>query len=125
MTPSTPYAHAVVLIDQHKAQIIRFNADAHHTRHLEAHTHETRQHNSDVRDSHEFHAAVCDDLAGLDEILITGGHTAQGLIKHYIEKHRPALLKHVIGYETVDHPNEAQLVALAREFFGRHERLGH
>lgn len=119
------YAHAVIVVDSHKAQITRFNADAFETRHIKAESHETRQHNSDVRDVHEFLAAICDDITGLDEILVTGGHTGLAEFKHYIAKHRPALAKAIIGYETVDHPSEGQLVAYARDFFANYQRLAH
>ena len=123
MTQAVPYRHAVVLIDHKKAQIVRFNADAHHTRHLEAQTHDTGKHNSEIRDFHEFFGAVCDDVNGLEDVLIAGGHKAQHDFRHYVEGHRPALLKHIVGYETTDHPTEAQLIALARDVLVRHARM--
>lgn len=111
------YTCAVLTIDPHKAQITRLNADAHHSRHLEASGKSTPQHNSDVRHVHEFYAAVCDDLAGLEQVLVTGGHVGLSDFKHYVTSHRPALVNHIVGYETVNHPSEGQLVAYARDYF--------
>jgi hypothetical protein len=37
--------------------------------------------------------------------------------RHYVDKHRPLVAKHIVGYEVVDHPSENQLVALAGKFF--------
>jgi hypothetical protein len=50
----------------------------------------------------------------MDSILVTGGHGLQSDLRHYIDKHRPALASKISGWETVDHPSSAQLVALAR-----------
>ena len=43
--------------------------------------------------------------------------------RHYVEKHRPNMLAHIAGSETVDHPSAGQLLALARIFFLRKDRV--
>ena len=43
-------------------------------------------------------------------------------MKH-IEKHEPKLMKTILGVETVDHPSDAQLVALARKYFKTADRM--
>jgi len=53
---------------------------------------------------------------------VTGSHTAQADLRRYIEKHRPAHVKQIVGYETVDHPSESQLVALDRTYFLKYDR---
>ncbi|MEO8144282.1 MAG: hypothetical protein ABI654_08720, partial [Betaproteobacteria bacterium] len=63
-----------------------------------------------------------DSLAGVTEVLVTGSHTAQADFRHYVEKHRPAVAKQIVGWETVDHPTEAQLVAFARQYFLKYDR---
>ena len=35
----------------------------------------------------------------------------------------PTLLPQIIGHKTVDHPSDAQLVALARKFFVKFDRM--
>ena len=107
-------SHAVVWINHQSAQVLQFDADHVEAQTVKAHTHYTRQHSSGVRTEHEFFGAVCDELAGIKEILITGSHTAQADFRHYVDKHRPALTKQIVGWETVDHPTDGQLVALAR-----------
>ena len=115
--------HAVVWIDHHSAQVLQFDAEQVQAQKVKAHSHHTKQHGSTVRTEHEFFGEVCDALAGIPELLITGSHTAQVDFKHYVEKHRPALLPQIKGYETVDHPSDAQLVALARKYFVKFDRL--
>ena len=115
-------SHAVVWVDHQSAQVLRFGADLVQAMHVKAHTHHTRQHGSTVRTEHEFFGEVCDALVGVAEVLMTGAHTAQADFKHYVAKHRPATAALIVGYETVDHPSENQLLALARTYFLEHDR---
>jgi stalled ribosome rescue protein Dom34 len=112
--------HAVVLIDQKSAQVLQFDADHVQSQKVKAHTHHTKQHGSSVRTEHEFFGEVCDALTGIDEVLVTGSHTAQADFRHYVDKHRAALAKHIVAWETVDHPTDNQLLALARKYFVNH-----
>lgn len=118
-----PSFHAVVLIDHHAAQVLQFDAEHVKVQKVKAHDHHTRQHGSGVRTEHEFFGEVCDAVAGIGEILVTGSHTAQGDFRNYVEKHRAALRSHIVGWETVDHPTEGQLLALARKYFLKHDRM--
>ena len=118
-----PFSHAVLWIDHHSAQVLQFDAEQVQAQQVHAHTHHTRQHRSDVRTEHEFFGEVCDKLAGIDKVVVTGGHTAQADFRHHVDKHRPALSPRIAGWETVDHPSEGQLLALARRFFVKHDAL--
>ncbi|MDT9001696.1 hypothetical protein RQP53_20635 [Paucibacter sp. APW11] len=115
--------HAVVQLDHQKAQVLQFDADHVVAEKIKAHSHHTKQHGSAVRSEHEFFAEVCAALDGITEVLITGSSTAQADFRHYLEKHRPHQVKQVVGYETVDHPTEKQLIALARQYFLKHDRM--
>jgi hypothetical protein len=120
MSPS----HAVVWIDHQSAQVLQIDADPVQLKKVKAQTyHNTRQHGSNVRTEHEFFGEVCDALAGITEVLITGSNTAQADFRHYIDKHRASLTRQIVGWETVDHPTEPQLVALGRKYFLKHDRM--
>lgn len=115
--------HAVVWTDHHKAQVLQFDAE-----HVEAHKVKsqetrTRQHGSTVRSEHDFFSELCDAITGTPEVLITGSHTALADFKHYVGKHRPALSPHILGWEPVDHPTQGQLVAFARQYFLKRDRM--
>jgi hypothetical protein len=99
---------------------VQFDAEQVQSQRIRAHNHPTGQHNSAVRAEHEFFGDVCDALAGVQQVLVTGSHTATADFKHYAEKHRPAFAPQIIGYEVVDHPTENQLVAMARKVFDKH-----
>ena len=114
---------AVLLIDHQNAHVHRLDLGPGPGGRLHAHKHNTRQHGSTVRTEHEFFGEVCDSLEGLNEVLIAGHHLAQADFRHYIEKHRPQLGKLIVGWETVDHPSDGELLALARKFFAKHDRM--
>jgi stalled ribosome rescue protein Dom34 len=115
--------HAVVLIDHQQAQVLQFDEEHVQAQKVKASSHHTRQHGSAVRSEHEFFGHVCDALEGVAEVLVVGAHTAQADFRHYTEKHRAATAKHIVGYETVDRPTEAQLVAMARKYFLKYDRM--
>lgn len=110
-----PFLHAVIWLDHHNAKMIHFNGEQAQPRELQAHSHETRQHGSEVRTGHEFFGEICDALADTESVLVTGSHVVQADFRHYVGKHRPALAPRITGWETVDHPTQAQLVALGRQ----------
>lgn len=115
--------HAVVQIDHQQAQVLQFDAEHVQAQKVKAHSHHTAQHGSAVRTEHEFFGHVCDAIAGIAEILVAGAHTSQADFKHYVEKHRAETAKRIVGYETVDHPSENQLVAHARQYFLKYDRM--
>jgi stalled ribosome rescue protein Dom34 len=118
-----PELHAVVWVDHQHAQVLHIDGATVQVRKLKAHSHNTRQHGSQVRTEHEFFGEVCDALAGIKEVLVTGAHKAQADFRHYVDKHRAHVAPQIVGWETVDHPSEGQLVALARAFFIKHDRM--
>jgi stalled ribosome rescue protein Dom34 len=115
--------HAVVWIDHQKAQLLQFDAEHVQAQKVKAHSHHTAQHGSSVRTEHEFFAQVCDALEGIAEVLVVGPKTGIAAFEHYVGKHRAARAKQIVGYEVVDHPSENQLVALARQYFLKYDRM--
>jgi hypothetical protein len=115
--------HAVIWLDHQQAQVVHFDATESQAQTVRSHHHPTAQHGSEVRAVHEFFGHVCDALQGTPEVLVTGGRTTLADFRHYVEKHRAALGPHVMGWEVVDHPTPAQLVALARQRFVALDRM--
>lgn len=115
--------HAVVWLDHHNAQVLQFDAEHVAAQKVKASSRHSRTHGSGVRTEHEFFAQVCDALAGIPEVLVTGSNTALADFRHYVDKHRAPLAGHIVGYEPVDHPTENQLVAHARKVFLKVDRM--
>ena len=116
-------AHAVVWTDHHTAKVLQFDAVHTIARVVREHARSAAQHGSGVRSAHEFYAELCDKLDDLSQIFVTGSHTALADFRHYVDKHRPRTAARIVAYETVDHPSENQLVALARKHFVALERM--
>jgi hypothetical protein len=115
--------HAVLLIDHHHADILQFDADHVQAQKVKASTRHTKQHGGAVRSEHEFFGVVCDALDGIAEVLVTGSKTGLADFRHYVDKHRAETARRIVGYETVDQPSENQLVALARQYFLKYDRM--
>ena len=118
-----PLAHAVLWLDHNHADLIQFNSEQVTSTKVKEHAHGTGQHQSGVRTQHEYFGAVCDALAGITYVLVAAAGKAQSDFRGYVEKHRTAILPQLAGWETVDHPSEGELVALARVFFAGHDRM--
>lgn len=71
----------------------------------------------------EFFKRVIDALAHTGAILITGPATAKSELKNYIAEHRPDVEKRICAVQALDHPRDAELIALARKFFGADNRM--
>jgi hypothetical protein len=115
--------HAVVWLDHQNAQVLQFDTEHVQASTVKAHSHHTAQHGSQVRTEHEFFAAVCQALDGINEILAVGPHTGIADFEHYARKHQPATAQRIVAWRVVDHPSEKQLVALAREYFLKYDRM--
>jgi hypothetical protein len=118
-----PMLHAVAWVDHQSAQVMQFDAEPGQTRKLKAHSHTTGQHGSKVRTEHEFFGEVCNALAGISEVLVVGPKTGLADFRHYVDKHRGALNRQIVGWEVHERLTDNQLVALARQFFVQYDRM--
>jgi hypothetical protein len=117
------FFHAVMWLDHQSAQVLQMHAGEVQKQHLKAHHHNTCQHASDVRTQHRFFGDVCDALAGIGEVLVLGSHQTLSDFRHYVDKHRPATAKQIAGWEPAERLTEGQLLALARRYFAKYDRM--
>jgi stalled ribosome rescue protein Dom34 len=122
--------HAIVWIDHQEAKIFEFDAAAVDPRVVRTHnTGRHLQHKANVPGSghhgvdREFFERVLDALEGVGAILITGPGGAKLELQNYMNEHRPQVAQRVAAIETLDHPTDAQLVALGRKFFKADDRM--
>ena len=115
--------HAVVWIDHQSAQVLQFDAEHVQAQKVKAHSHHTAQHGSGVRTEHEYYAQVCEALEGIAEILVVGPNTGLADFHHYVSKHSPETARRIVDFLPVDRPSEGQLVALARKYFLKYDRM--
>jgi stalled ribosome rescue protein Dom34 len=126
---STHY-HALVWIDHREAKVFQFNAtEADSTTVRSDHPHQHIHHKANSGDSghapidKEFFKHVAAAISSAGAILITGPANAKTELVAYIKKEQPQLAEKVSGVETLDHPSDGALLALARKFFKGDDRM--
>jgi stalled ribosome rescue protein Dom34 len=120
----TAHNHSVVWIDHREARVFHFSAEEVETlivRPNDPHVHIHHKANTigsgHAPEDKAFFQAVIEAIGASKAILITGpGMAKTALVKH-IARHDPALMEHIAGVETVDHPADGALVAHARAYF--------
>jgi stalled ribosome rescue protein Dom34 len=114
------FNHAVVWLDQAEAHVIHFSRDAAESDVIKT----TSQHrkagvvgNNRAEDSTAYMDEVAAAILGSEEILIVGpGMEKMAFIRH-LHQHHADIAGKVVSVETVDHPNDGQLLAYARKYF--------
>jgi stalled ribosome rescue protein Dom34 len=120
--------HVVIWIDHREAHVLYFDASKNELIKSEStHTHLHHKANTigsgNAPEDHHFLHKVTASVAHVSEILVVGPGSAKGeLIKH-AAIHDPAVSKNIIGVETVDHPTDGQVLAYAKNYFIREDRL--
>jgi stalled ribosome rescue protein Dom34 len=122
--------HALVWIDHREAKVFQFNATqvdraTVRSTHPDQHIH----HKANAADSghapvdQEFFERVAQAISQAGAILITGPANAKTELVSYIKRLQPHLAERISGVETLDHPSDGALVALARSFFKADDRM--
>ena len=83
--------------------------------------HHTHRQTHEDKESPHFYAEVASHLRDADEILVIGHGIAKTHFQTFLTQHEAGLAKKVVGYETVDHPTDNQITALATQYFHRVE----
>jgi len=112
---------AVVWMDHTQAHVLMFDRE-----HVQAERIKTRSHHKhqgkDAHDPH-FHPAIAAALSGTHEVLLAGPGAARNEFRAWCTQHQPFIAKTIVDSVAADHPTDAQMVALARQYFTRHDRM--
>jgi len=125
----TDQYHVIVWIDHREAKIFHVDATNSDLAVVSARGGHHKQHKANVTGSGhqgvdtEFFKRVIEALAHTGAILITGPGNAKAEFKNYIAEHRAELAKRISAVEALDHPSDAELIALARKFFKADDRM--
>src|SRR5580698_2968797 len=121
---------AAVWMDHHEARIFRTVAGRFdestvvaHDKRLHPHPTGPKGDHNHPDDAHRFFREVAHALISADSVLVVGPSTAKREFFAYLHEHERALEPKVAHIETVDHPTDAQVVALAKRYFRIPTRL--
>lgn len=120
------FNHAVVWLDQAEAHVIHFTRDAAESEVIKT----TSQHkkagvvgNNRAEEDTTFMDEIVVAITDAKEILIVGpGMEKLAFMRHMNSNHVGTADK-VVSVETVDHPNDGQLLAYARKYFVKEEMM--
>ncbi len=122
--------HAVIWIDHKEAHVIHFDADDSESEVVKTRsTHPHLHHKSGSTGSGHSSAdtsyldAVAEAVAQAREILVIGPGSAKLELIRHTEKHAPRVAEKILGVETVDHPTDRQVLAYARKYFLRVDKM--
>lgn len=126
---STHHFHAVVWIDHREARLFEFNADD--VQSLVIHAHGGRQvhHKAGAigggksPEDTAFFKAVGAALHPVGEVLVVGPGAAKTQLVKWLAAHDHAAAEKIVAVESADHPTDGQIVAHARKYFERTDRM--
>jgi hypothetical protein len=122
--------HAVVWLDHAEAHVMHFNADSAenqtisaHSKHKKVHTKSGIPGSGHAPEDQKYYHEVAHALAGTAEILIVGPSGAKLALLKHLQKHDAAIADKVVGIESIDHPTDGQVLAYARHYFVKIDRM--
>ncbi len=141
-----PTFHAIVWLDRSEAHVILFDREhveaeriksrSHHKAtggHVGSHQgmhgrgdsasgHHSAQGGHNSSDETYYHS-VAEALKGVHEILVTGPAQAKDEFRAHCQRHDKAVDKAIVDVISSDHPSDAQLVAMAKQYFLKHDKM--
>jgi stalled ribosome rescue protein Dom34 len=124
--------HAVVWIDSSEARIVTVEPSAmaeivEHSQNAKRHLRSKAGNREGYRATadHVFFQRVANDLASAKSFMIVGPANAKTELVKHIHRFDPHLLARLSAVESADQMTDAQLAALARDYFARVDRVIH
>jgi stalled ribosome rescue protein Dom34 len=122
--------HVIVWIDHTEAKIFGVGREDSDHQVVGTHSHQRHlHHKANSGDSghvpidKEFFHRVAKSLLSAGSLLVVGPASAKTELVAFLKEHYPQVAKHIAAVETVDHPSDGALVALARKFFRAEDGL--
>jgi len=114
--------HAVVWIDQQEAHALMFDREHVEAQRIKSRSH--HKHQGKATDLSGLFTDVAKAMQGVHEVLLTGPGKARDQFREWCLMHQPAVGKVIIDSVASDHPTDPQLLALARQYFKKFDRMG-
>jgi hypothetical protein len=130
MEHAMSYQHAIVWIDHQHATVIDFALGDRNVQLVEREGGQRKVHRKSgfpgsgkAADDHQFHDAVATAIGDAREVLIVGPGQAKLELRRALERRHRALFDRVVGVESVDHPNQSELLGFGQRYFKRIDAL--
>lgn len=138
--------HAIAWIDGSEAHVLMFDREHVEAQRIKSRTHHkaTGGHVGSHRQMHgrgdsasgrhtpegghadtakDYFGQIAQALEGVHEVLLTGPAQTKNEFHDYCKKNAKAVDKAIVGVVATDHPSDPQLVALAKQYFLKFDRM--
>ena len=113
--------HAVIWMDHCEAHVLMFDREHMQAQRIKSRSHHKHQGKDD--DNSTFFAAIAVALTGTHEVLLAGPGLARNQFREWCSHHQTAVAAMIVDSVVADHPSDAQLVALARQYVKQFDSL--
>lgn len=113
--------HAIVWMDHSQAHVLMFDTEHVEAQRVKARSHHTPKHGHVGADK-DFFRQVADALHGVTEVLLCGPANAKHEFREHCKHQVPAVDRAIVDVVSTDHPSDAQLVAMARQYFLKYDQ---
>jgi stalled ribosome rescue protein Dom34 len=111
--------HAVVWMDHQEAHVLMFDREHVESQRVKSRTH--HKHQGKQNDTDALYADIAKALAGTHEVLVTGPGIARDEFRDWCKQHHAQV--NVVDSIASDHPTDAQVVAMARQYFKKFDQM--
>jgi stalled ribosome rescue protein Dom34 len=111
--------HAVVWMDHQEAHVLMFDREHVEAQRVKSRTH--HKHPGNPTDTSAFYANIAEALQGTHEVLVTGPGLARNEFRDWCKQHHEDVT--VVDSVASDHPTDAQVVAMARQYFKKFDNM--
>jgi len=108
--------HAVVWMDHNEAHVMMFDREHVEAQRVKARSQHTLKHGHVGADK-AFFGEIVQALQGVSAVLLTGPANAKNEFREHCKHNAHAVDKAIVDVISTDHPSDAQLVAMARQYF--------
>jgi stalled ribosome rescue protein Dom34 len=113
--------HAVVWMDHQEAHVAMFDREHVQAQRIQSRSH--HKHQGKAGDTAAFFANVANALEGAREVLLTGPGLARNEFRDWCTSHQKTTAAAVVDCIASDHPSDAQLVAMAKQYFKKFDAM--
>ena len=116
-----PTFHAVVWIDHQEAHVLMFDREHIEAQRIKSRSH--HKHQGKTADNAVFFGDIARALAGTHEVLLAGPGIARNQFRDWCLDRKPQVSLNIVDSVASDHPTDAQVVAMARKYFAKYDRM--
>ena len=113
--------HAVVWMDHNEAHVVMFDREHIQAQRIKSRSH--HKHQGKVGDTVPFFQDIAKALSGTHEVLLTGPGLARQEFRTWCQQHQSATAQLIVDTIASDHPSDAQLAAMAKQYFKKFDTM--